>query len=95
LEAKPNVVGNLAGLGAVASGPGQGERAARLLGAAEAMQAAIGSDMDADVRILYEQAIASARAPLGEDRFEKAMQEGRAMSLEQAIQYAREDRAGE
>ena len=44
--------------------------------------------MEADARIPYDFVVSSARAQLGDEAFEKAIQEGRAMSMEQAIEYA-------
>jgi AMMECR1 domain-containing protein len=66
-------------------------RAARLLGAAEALRGAIGlfrtpRDEEANARL-----IATVRAALGEERFAASWEEGRAMSLEQAIEYALEE----
>jgi hypothetical protein len=52
----------------------------------------MGAALAAEDRRPYERAKARALAQLGEVEFEKAMQEGRAMSIEQAIAYAlRED----
>jgi predicted ATPase/transcriptional regulator with XRE-family HTH domain/Tfp pilus assembly protein PilF len=81
---------SLAGLGAVAVESGQAQRGARQLGASDALHEAIGVVMEPDDRIPYDFAVASARAQLGEAAFEKARQEGRAMNLEQAIEYALE-----
>ena len=61
-----------------------------MLGAAEALLEAIGAVMDPDDHMVYEQAVASARAQLSEEEFERARAEGRAMSMEQAIEYALE-----
>jgi hypothetical protein len=65
--------------------PGRG---ARLLGAAEALLEAIGGVLDPDDGMVYEQGVASARAQLSEAEFERAWAEGRAMSMEEAIEYA-------
>jgi tetratricopeptide (TPR) repeat protein len=64
------------------------ERGARLLGAAEGILAAIGAVLLGEDRIPYERGIASALSLLGAEAFEKAMQEGRAMSMEDAMDYA-------
>jgi hypothetical protein len=50
----------------------------------------MGAVMQRDERLPYERAMASAHAVLGEEAFEKAWQEGRGMSMEQAIEYALE-----
>jgi predicted ATPase/Tfp pilus assembly protein PilF/DNA-binding XRE family transcriptional regulator len=79
---------SLAGLGAVAVESGEAQRGARQLAASDALREAIGVVMEPDDRIPYDRAVASAHAQLGEVDFEKARQEGRAMSMEQAIDYA-------
>jgi tetratricopeptide (TPR) repeat protein len=93
----------LAGLGGVAArmgqwqaqtrAEGQAERGTRLLGAAEALLGAISAVLDPEDRMVYEQGVASARAQLSEEDFERAWAEGRAMSMEAAIEYALEYRS--
>lgn len=77
--------------GAEASG-GQPTRAARLWGALEALQEGTGIAVGAlaSVRTVYdyEGRLASARAQLDETSWEAAWAEGRAMTLEEAIEYA-------
>jgi tetratricopeptide (TPR) repeat protein len=63
---------------------------AKLFGAAEALLETIGAVMDPADGMIYEQGVASARAQLGEEEFERVRAEGRAMSLEQAIGHALE-----
>ncbi len=63
-------------------------RAAWLFGAAEALRLAIGAPLPPVERAPYEQAVASARAHLGEEAFAAAWQEGRTMPLEQVIDEA-------
>ena len=79
---------NLAGLGAVAAGQGQLEPAVRLFGAAEALLSAVGTDLGPADREQYDHCVASVRAQLDEATFAKAWAEGRAMTREQAIDYA-------
>jgi tetratricopeptide (TPR) repeat protein len=69
---------------------GQRERAARLLGAAEALREAIGAPMHLPERSDYEQIVTELRSALGDEAFAVAWEEGRAMTLEQAIAYALE-----
>jgi tetratricopeptide (TPR) repeat protein len=69
---------------------GQRERAARLLGAAEALREAIGAPMYLPERPDYEQIVTELRSALGDEAFAVAWEEGRAMTLEQAIAYALE-----
>ena len=66
-------------------------RAARLLGASEALISAIGlrgHPYYRPDRALYERIAARVEVTLGEAAFEAALDEGRAMSPEQAIEYA-------
>jgi tetratricopeptide (TPR) repeat protein len=67
---------------------GQPERAARLLGAAEAIWKANDLRLSSFTRFLCERNVAVARAQLGEARFATAWAEGRAMTQEQAVAYA-------
>lgn len=68
----------------------QAERGAKLLGTAQVVLEAMGAVMEPQDRMVYERAVASVRAQLSEEGFEKAWAEGRAMSMEQAIEYALE-----
>jgi predicted ATPase/class 3 adenylate cyclase/Tfp pilus assembly protein PilF len=71
---------------------GQSERAARLLGAAQALQEQMG------IRAVFQEkaesprnfAVARARADLGEDRFAEAFMRGRALDVDQAVELALE-----
>lgn len=88
---KKSVAACLAGLGGAAIALGQEglvEKAATLLGAAQGLLQSMGAVLDRDDRLPYERAVASARYVLGEAAFEKAGQEGRGMSLEEAVNYA-------
>ncbi len=69
------------------------ERAARLWGAAEALREVIGSPRPPNEREEYERGLATVREALGEEVFSAAWAEGRAMSLEQAIEYALQNSA--
>jgi predicted ATPase/class 3 adenylate cyclase len=76
----------------------QAERAVRLFGAVQACRDSTGDAFGVQAwRVatgsphVDEQSIAPARAILGEDAFEAVLQEGRAMSVEQAIAYALEE----
>ena len=63
----------------------QAHRGATVLSSAEALLAASGVVMLPVDRVVYEQAVSTARSVLGEEVFENAWAEGRAMSMEQAI----------
>lgn len=82
---------NLAGLSGVAEAQGQGVRAARLLGAADAIDVGTtvfwGVTAVAD-RTEYDRLVAAGRTQMQEGAFAAAWAEGRAMMLEQAVAYA-------
>jgi hypothetical protein len=63
------------------------ERGPRLLGAAEGLFAALDVALWSESRVPHARAVAAARALLGEEAFARARQEGRAMTMEQAIAY--------
>ena len=76
--------------GAEQKASGDPVRAATLLGAAAALLESIGAALDPMENRIYEQAAAAARALLGDEAFEAARQAGRAMTMEQATAYARQ-----
>jgi non-specific serine/threonine protein kinase len=78
------------GLGAVAAKHGAWERAARLAEAAEALREAIGARLDPTDRGFRERYLIGLRGALDEAAFEAAAAEGRAMTLEQVVEYALE-----
>ena len=81
----PLAAQGLVGLAAIAARREQGERAARLLGAATAT----GPMGDPDVvRQLEEQFLAPARSGYGEERWDEAHAAGARLSFEQAIDLA-------
>ncbi len=77
--------GGLEELASTAGGTGQGERAARLLGTATALREVLDAPPPASWQAEVEQAVAEARAALGEEAWAAAFAAGRALSLEQAI----------
>jgi ATP/maltotriose-dependent transcriptional regulator MalT len=66
-------------------------RAARLLGATEALRERFGTPLDFDARQEYERDVSLVRAVLGETAYAAVRSEGQAMTLEQVIAYALED----
>ncbi len=87
-------LGCLEGLASLAYHQGHLRRAATLLGAVEASHAALGRPRYSPAsQIKHEERVASTRAGLGEATFATAWAEGRAMTLEQAIEYALADEA--
>jgi predicted ATPase/DNA-binding CsgD family transcriptional regulator len=86
-----NVAYILEGLGIVAGARGEAGRAARLLGASEALISAIGlrgHTYYQPYRSLYESTAAVVRSRLDKEGFEEAQAEGRAMDFERAVEYA-------
>ena len=67
------------------------ERAARLLGATQAQHTKWQLTRTPRQRAEREKAVASVREALGESAFAKAWEEGQAMTLEQAVAYAKEE----
>lgn len=59
-----------------------------LFGAAEALREALGVPPPPFIRDRYNQSVAEAREKLGEAAFTAAWQSGRAMTPDQAIEYA-------
>jgi tetratricopeptide (TPR) repeat protein len=78
----------LAGLAGVAAVEGQPERAARLFGAAEALRDAIHLSIRVYNRAPYDRYWPMAQASSDEKTLARAWAEGKAMSLQQAIDYA-------
>jgi predicted ATPase/DNA-binding CsgD family transcriptional regulator len=85
---KKGIPTSITGLAGVALEEGQPDRAVRLLGAANVMLEAISGHFDPPDQVDYDRFLSNARATLGENAFEEAWAEGRAMPLEQAIAYA-------
>jgi non-specific serine/threonine protein kinase len=79
------VVHPLARVADMARGIGQGEQAARLIGAVEARCRASGVRLRFAQPSWYERLVASLRGHLGTDAFEAAMAEGNRWSLDRAI----------
>jgi hypothetical protein len=72
----------------IAAAAGQAERAARLLGAAEALGETIHAFLPNEVRADHERTLANVRTALAPAAFAAAWAEGRAMSLAQAAEEA-------
>jgi len=64
------------------------QRAAKLFGTAEALRERINAPMTDQERIEYDQAAAQLRSLLAETEFNSLWAEGRALTIEQAIQFA-------
>jgi DNA-binding CsgD family transcriptional regulator/tetratricopeptide (TPR) repeat protein len=79
---------SLEGLACISVAEAATQRATKLFGAAEALREAVDSQHMAEEEELREPYVAAARSRLDETAWEAAWAEGRAMSLEQAIEYA-------
>ena len=92
LEVKPQIqiYDSLMGVAVVAALSGRPVRAVRLRGAAEAVREAISLSLQLwdHTRTNYDDQLAAASAGLDEEYFAKAWAEGRAMTPEQAVEYA-------
>jgi DNA-binding CsgD family transcriptional regulator len=78
----------LEGLACDAETEGKALRAARLFGAARALRGVMGLPLEPALRTMEEPYMAAARSRLFEDAWTKAWEEGHAMSMEAAIEYA-------
>jgi hypothetical protein len=83
---------SLEGLAELAIEGGRAVRAARLFGAAEAIREEISAPLPPVQRAAYDRSVAAVRAALHEASFMAAWDAGRAMSLDQGVQDALEDR---
>jgi predicted ATPase/DNA-binding NarL/FixJ family response regulator len=72
------------------SAQGLAQRAARLLGAAEALRRVVGAVLIPVFQADHDRALTTAQAALGESVFAAVWAEGRAMPVQQAIEYALE-----
>ncbi len=96
IEDRLCIGGVLMGMSAVAAVSADAPRAARLLGAADALHDEVEDELMPDefrTRLL-ERTLAAIRAALGETAAADALAEGRAMSLEQAVDEARATTTG-
>jgi len=85
---RPAVANQLEVLGFIAAHRGQLVRAARLLGAAEALRERIQVDMLALERIEYDGEVTALRETMGEKALQKAWQDGRALDMDTAVDLA-------
>ena len=93
VQDQTNLAYYLEGWAIVLGHRGEAERSARLIGASLHLreEAAVATyNYLTPSRPLYERTVAAVKAKLGEDGFEEAQTEGRAMTLRQAVAYALE-----
>jgi predicted ATPase/class 3 adenylate cyclase/Tfp pilus assembly protein PilF len=86
---------SLEGLAAVVAAQGSSLRAARIWGAAEGLRAEAGSPLPPKDRPAYDRRVAAARTREDNLAFDRAWQEGRALTLEQAMELALKETAEE
>jgi DNA-binding CsgD family transcriptional regulator len=79
---------SLEGLACIAASEGEVERAAKLFAAAQALREAVGYRHAPEEEALREPYLATTRSQVGEVAWEEALAQGRAIGLEEAIEYA-------
>ena len=89
---RPGVIVALEGLAALA-GATAPERAARLWGAADGLREQIGNARSVPDNIVYDRHTKQVRAALTAEASNQAWNEGRALSMDDAVRYALEDKA--
>ena len=90
-----NVADSLEALGILAANCKDSAQAARLLGAASSLREQINAPPPPAKQEKLDRVLSSTRSALGERAFAREWDEGRAMSLEEASDYARKKEGGE
>jgi non-specific serine/threonine protein kinase len=91
---RQGVIESLEGLASVAAATAAPRRAARLWGASDALRQEIGNARSVDESIAYERQVKAVRAILPTEAFDQGWDEGRAMTLDDAVRYASDEQAG-
>jgi predicted ATPase/DNA-binding SARP family transcriptional activator len=86
---KEGLAVGLEGLAALDAGAGEAVRAARLMGAAEALLEAAGAVLESGERELHERTLAAVLAQIDQRSFEDAWHHGRSLSPDEAEEAAR------
>ena len=89
---KLGVVGVLEGIAGLAGSLEEDQRAGRLWGAAQAWREASGAQLADPDRALHQAHLDAACSRLGDAPWEEALAQGRAMTLERAMDYALEEK---
>ncbi len=89
---RPGIADGIEALGGLASTHESWSESARLFGAGQALRDAMGYVRFPRYAKRYEADVASARAGLGDEAFDSAFAEGAALSMEDAVAYARRAR---
>jgi hypothetical protein len=91
---RPGVIESLGGFASVAAATATPRRAARLWGAADALRPEFGNARSVHLSTAYERQVKAVRALLTSEAFDQAWDEGRAMTLDDAVRYALDEQAG-
>ena len=91
ISKKGRIVACLIGFGGLCMAQGRAIPAARLLGSAEALLESNLHLLERIARKTFDSTAAALRAQLDEATFNAAWEEGRQMTLEQAVEYALEE----
>jgi predicted ATPase len=94
LSDRLGVVESLEGLADVAAATPAPRRAARMWGAADALRQETGYARSVYESIAYERQVKAVRAILAAEAFDQAWDEGRAMTLDDAVRYALDEQDG-
>jgi tetratricopeptide (TPR) repeat protein len=78
----------LEGLASVALGMGQPDRAARILGASDALRETVHGALSPDERLIRDRIVAAVRRELTDATFAEAWADGKAMTVDEAIAFA-------
>ena len=89
---RSGVANGLEGFALLASAKEAWRRSARIWGAAQRLREEIGAPMRLHDQAEYNRSVSSALAAWGDDAFNEAWREGRAMSLDDAVRYALDGR---
>ena len=82
------VAAELDALAGIAAAEGSAQEAARIFGIAEGLRTAIGSPADQVERLIRGRCLSAVRDALGQEAFEEAYAEGRAMTKDEGVAYA-------
>ena len=94
LSDRLGVIESLEGFACLAAATAPPRRAARLWGAADALRQETGYARSVYESVTYERQVKAVRATLAAEAFDQAWDEGRAMSLDDAVRYALDGQAG-
>jgi tetratricopeptide (TPR) repeat protein len=83
-----SIAGSLESLAHLATEQAQPRRAATLIGAAEALREVLGAPLPPNYQEEYDRSVAATRQALDEEAFAAAWEQGRALTWEEAIDFA-------